>query len=110
MNTNQSPYEIQPPSRRKLLRTLLLALASAIALLLLVVLPAEYGIDPTGFGNAVGLTALNEPVRTIQITDVTGGNENLREVEIPDFGEPVPLPNPTVFQDEQGPPETRTVE
>jgi hypothetical protein len=35
-----------------------IALATAIVLLVLVVLPAEYGLDPTGFGGAIGLTGL----------------------------------------------------
>jgi hypothetical protein len=34
----------------------------------------------------------------VQLTEVVGGNEKLREVAIPDFGKPVPLPNPAVFQ------------
>jgi hypothetical protein len=76
------------------------------------VLPAEYGIDLTGIGKATGLTQMHsEPVQAIEITDVIGGNEVLREVEIPAFGEPTPLPNPAVYQD-QGDmaPETRTME
>jgi hypothetical protein len=35
-----------------------IALLIAIVLLVFVVLPAEYGIDPTGFGGAIGLTRL----------------------------------------------------
>jgi hypothetical protein len=46
---------------------------------------------------------------TIRIVDTIGGNENIREVEIPDFGEPVPLPNPNVSQVETAAPATRTV-
>ena len=37
----------------------------------------------------------------MQITDVVGGNEKYREVAIPDSGEPVPLPNPAVFQKQE---------
>jgi hypothetical protein len=99
----------QTPSGATLLKSTLLAMAGAALLLVLVVLPAEYGIDPTGVGNALGLTALNEPVRTIEIRDVTGGNETLREVAVPDFGEPYPLPNPAVFQKGEAAPETRTM-
>ena len=62
------------------------------------VLPAEYGIDPTGIGRALGLTAINGPTRTLQIKDVIGGNERYREVVIPDARKPVPLPNPAVAQ------------
>jgi hypothetical protein len=86
--------------------------AAAVAALLLVtiVLPAEYSIDPTGIGRVLGLTALSEPARTLEITDVLGGNETVREVEIPDFGEPVPLPNPAVSQHQEQPPQTRTLQ
>ena len=61
-----------------------MALAVAAVVLLVAVLPAEYGIDPTGIGRALGLTELNAaPTRTIEIKDVLGGNERVREVEIP---------------------------
>lgn len=91
---------IEAPSNKKLLAGTLIAAVSALLLLVTVVLPAEYGIDPTGFGKLTGLTNMAAPSRTIAITDVLGGNETLREVEIPEFGEPTPLPNPSVFQDE----------
>jgi len=48
------------PSARALLRSTLIALAVAGALLLTVVLPAEYGIDPTGVGRVLGLTQMGE--------------------------------------------------
>lgn len=51
---------IEPPSSRKLLRSTLLALAVATLLLVTVVLPAEYGIDPTGTGSILGLTRMGE--------------------------------------------------
>jgi hypothetical protein len=49
-----------PPevSSRKLWLATLTALAVAALLVVVVVLPAEYGIDPTSIGRAVGLTAL----------------------------------------------------
>ena len=102
---------LPPPSAGKLWRSVAAAIAVAAVLLTLFVLPAEYGIDPTGVGNALGLNELAAgPSKTITVTDVLGGNEGLREVAIPDAGEPTPLPNPAVFQDEATPPETRTIE
>lgn len=50
----------EPPSPRKLLRSTLIALAVAVLLLVTVVLPAEYGIDPTGVGRVLGLTRMGE--------------------------------------------------
>ncbi len=49
------------PSGKSLLLSTLIALAVAAVLLLLAVLPAEYGFDPTGLGKRMGLTALHKP-------------------------------------------------
>jgi hypothetical protein len=49
------------PSLASLVKALAIASAIAAALLVLVVLPAERNIDITGFGNAIGLTALSAP-------------------------------------------------
>lgn len=57
--TNSLPYQA---SNATLARASLAALAGAGAVLALFVLPAEYGIDPTGLGGALGLTALNGEV------------------------------------------------
>ena len=46
------------PSTRRLLKATAIAVAIAAILLVLVVLPAEYGIDPTGVGSRLGLDAL----------------------------------------------------
>lgn len=109
--TETNPTGIaERPSPRRLWAATLAALAAAAVLLVTTILPAEFGIDPTGIGGALGLTALNAPAaRTLEITDVIGGNESVRTVEIPDFGAPVPLPNPAIHQAEAGPPATRTM-
>ena len=102
---------IDPPSKSSLLKATLVSIVAAAIILILVVLPAEYGIDPTGIGEATGLTQLNaEATVTIEITDIIGGNEVMREVEIPGFGEPTPLPNPAVFQQQEDAPQTMTME
>ena len=49
----------QIPSARRLIGASGLALFVAIALLITVVLPAEYNIDPLGTGEALGLTAIS---------------------------------------------------
>ena len=49
------PTMTDPPSPMRLVRATLTAAALAGALLVTVVLPAEYGIDPTGLGRATGL-------------------------------------------------------
>jgi len=107
---NSVPSEPSTPPNSRLVGASVGALAVAIVLLVVAILPAEYGVDPTGIGGALGLTALSTPTtRTIEITDVIGGNETVRSVEIPSFREPVPLPNPDVHQSEATVPHTRTM-
>lgn len=58
--TAPTPAPGDLPSSRALVRSTLIALALAAAVLLTVILPAEYGIDPTGVGRVVGLTQMGE--------------------------------------------------
>jgi hypothetical protein len=97
--TEPSP-DWQAPSGKRLALSVVAALAAAVVVLVAAVLPAEYGIDPTGVGRLLSLTALHQPVRAITVKDVIGGNEHVREVAIPEPGQPTPLPNPAVHQDE----------
>lgn len=60
---NTAPVAPTPgdlPSSRTLLRSTLIALGVAALILVTVVLPAEYGIDPTGIGRPLGLTRMGE--------------------------------------------------
>lgn len=50
----------QLPSSAQLLRSTMIAAAVALVLLVTVVLPAEYGVDPTGVGRVLGLTEMGE--------------------------------------------------
>ena len=52
-------------------RALVHAIVIAAVLLATVVLPAEYGIDPTGLGRAIGLTAMGERKKA-EATGVAG--------------------------------------
>lgn len=100
----------QPPSGKRIARSVAVAIVVAAVLLVVAVLPAEYGIDLTGLGRALGLTDLSTaPTRTFEVKDVLAGNEGVREIEVPAFNEPVPLPNPGVHQSEDRPIQTRTV-
>jgi len=49
------------PTTRQLLKATTIAIGVASVLLVTTVLPAEYGIDPTGIGGKLGLTALHAP-------------------------------------------------
>ena len=50
--------ETQMPSKGGLLSRVLIAMVAAAVILTAFVLPAEYNIDPTGIGKAMGLTQL----------------------------------------------------
>lgn len=56
---NQVPADALPSSR-KLLRSTLIAVGVAALLLVTVVMPAEYGVDPTGVGQLLGLKRMGE--------------------------------------------------
>jgi hypothetical protein len=57
---NAQNDSMTPPSSGALLRSTLVALAVAAALLVTCVLPAEYGKDITGIGRMLGLTQMGE--------------------------------------------------
>ncbi len=54
---NQQTLPIQ--SSKTLLKASIIAAIIAAIVLVLIILPAEYNIDPTGFGKAIGLTRLS---------------------------------------------------
>lgn len=54
------PRAEELPTSRQLVRATALAAIVAAGILVTAVLPAEYGIDPTGAGRAFGLTAMGE--------------------------------------------------
>lgn len=60
MYNSQPPPPSDLPSSRQLLRSTLIAAVSAAFILITVVLPAEYAIDPTGIGRMLGLTDMGE--------------------------------------------------
>ena len=60
MYNTDLPNRAELPSSRQLLRSTAIALVAAGALLTTTVLPAEYGIDPTGIGGALGLTQMGQ--------------------------------------------------
>jgi len=55
----------QQPSSSTLLRSTLIAALVAATLLVTTVLPAEYGVDPTGIGRVLGLTEMGEIKREL---------------------------------------------
>ncbi|MHB1403381.1 MAG: transmembrane anchor protein [Thiobacillus sp.] len=60
MYNSDTPPRAELPSSKQLLRSTILAGIAALALLIAVVLPAEYGIDPTGAGRVLRLTEMGD--------------------------------------------------
>ena len=60
MYNSNIPQNQELPTTRKLIKSTIIAFISAIVLLITVVMPAEYGIDPTGIGKTLGLQKMGE--------------------------------------------------
>jgi len=60
MYNASKPDPEELPSSTQLLRSTIIALIAAIVILITIVLPAEYNIDPTGIGGTIGLAEMGE--------------------------------------------------
>lgn len=60
MYNSETTLRAELPSSRKLMRSTILAALSAAVILVTVVQPAEYGIDPTGVGQLLRLTEMGQ--------------------------------------------------
>ncbi|WP_286220038.1 hypothetical protein [Marinobacter apostichopi] len=60
MYNTDIPNREELPSTAKLVRSTIVAAVVALALLVTVVMPAEYALDPTGAGQLLGLTEMGE--------------------------------------------------
>ena len=79
------------PSTRKLVRSTVIALLTAIGLLVTVVMPSEYAVDPTGVGRALGLTQMGE-------LKIILAQEALADAAPPQAIAPAPAPAPQIAQ------------
>lgn len=79
------------PSTRKLVRSTVIALLTAVGLLVTVVMPSEYAVDPTGVGRALGLTQMGE-------LKIILAQEALADATPPQPVAPAPAPAPQVAQ------------
>ncbi|HBN7636287.1 TPA: transmembrane anchor protein, partial [Pseudomonas aeruginosa] len=69
------------PSTAQLLRSTIIAAIIACALLVTVVMPSEYAIDPTGVGRALGLTQMGEV--KIQLAEEARADEAAAQTPTP---------------------------
>src|SRR6056297_1693614 len=75
----QKPSLDELPISSQLLRSTVIAAASAAVILVTVVLPAEYGIDPTRVGSVLGLTEMGE-LKT-QLAEEAEADRRMKEAE-----------------------------
>ena len=60
MYNTDMPSRAELPSTAKLIRSTIISAVVALVLLVTVVMPAEYAMDPTGVGRLLGLTEMGE--------------------------------------------------
>lgn len=84
MYNTDMPTRADLPSSAQLLRSTVIAVVAAAAILVTIVLPSEYGLDPTGVGRALGLAQMGEI--KVQLA------EEAERDRVKDFQEPVVAP------------------
>jgi len=60
MHNGNKPNLDELPTSAQLIKSTIYAAVAAVVILVTIVLPSEYGIDPTGFGKAVGLAEMGD--------------------------------------------------
>ncbi len=65
MNETDNQESQSAPSQGNLLKGALLALVAAAVVTVLFVLPAEFGVDPTGIGAKLGLLDLADTAESV---------------------------------------------
>lgn len=73
MSSGQPVAPSAPPAAPtgRLVVATVIALVAATILLVVAVLPAEYGVDPTGLGERLGLTAMAAPGEVVELTSMS---------------------------------------
>lgn len=91
MYNSNSPSQEDLPSTGKLIKSTVIATFVALVLLFTVVMPAEYGIDPTGIGQTLGLTDMGD-IKTSLIkeaaTDAINHNDDSEAIGVPEVTVP----------------------
>jgi hypothetical protein len=87
-------YNLEPPTRaelpssKQLIRSTIVAALTAGVLLITTVLPAEYGVDPTGIGNLLGLKRMGE----IKVSLAKEAAQTAAPAAVQSAPSPAPLP------------------
>ncbi|MCA7014376.1 transmembrane anchor protein [Dickeya dadantii] len=78
MYNTDLPTRAELPSAIKLIQSTIFAAITALLLLITVVLPSEYGIDPTGIGRVLGLKKMGE-IKASLAAEVVAGKANVSD-------------------------------
>lgn len=102
MYNTELPTHAELPTSRQLIRSTLIAAAVAGALLITIVLPAEYSIDPTGIGNVLGLKRMGEIKASLASEALSEAQASAASAPgaiaaVPPIFAPVPVPAPAVI-------------
>jgi hypothetical protein len=88
MFNTKLPTQSELPTSSQLLRSTVIAVGVAAALLVTVVMPSEYAIDPTGVGRMLGLTQMGELKNTL--AEEAAADAAFQSVATPAVPAPVP--------------------
>jgi hypothetical protein len=66
MHNSNIPDYAELPTTKRLIRSTVIAFISGVVILVVIVLPAEYGVDPTGIGSISGLKRMGEIKSSLQ--------------------------------------------
>lgn len=94
MYNTDLPTGAELPSAIKLMQSTILAAIVALTLLITIVMPSEYGIDPTGVGRLLGLKQMGE-IKT-QLAEEADADNQASAIQQAQLGTPVnerPIPN-----------------
>ena len=82
-NTKQPSID-DLPTTKQLVRSTVIALIAATVILFLIVLPAEYGLDPTGAGEFLGLKSMGEIKVSLEEESLADVNLDNNMLEVTD--------------------------
>ena len=101
MYNSNIPSDTEVPSTAKLIKSTILAALTAGVLLVTVVMPAEYGIDPTGLGNTLGLKRMGEIKTSLVEEAAADAAMDKQEVVATVKEEPKPEPKAATVQSDE---------
>ncbi|MGK0417795.1 hypothetical protein [Halopseudomonas laoshanensis] len=85
MYNTDMPSRAELPSSAKLIRSTIISAIVALVLLVAVIMPAEYAMDPTGAGRLLGLTEMGEIKQ--QLADEAAADEAAQLTAVPSAAE-----------------------